>query len=122
MILKKLSVVALLSLAVSATACKSQCESMCEDSLECDDEYVLAQDSDDCSDECEEIEELVDGAECDDEYDAVLDCMKDLDICDVDSYEDCQSEYEDLNDCFSEYCTDDGLPLDVDEVPGECDV
>jgi hypothetical protein len=123
MILKKLSVVAFLGVAlVMATGCKSQCETMCEDSLSCDDDlYVMAQDEDDCGDECEEIEELVDGASCDEEWDSVLECMKDADICDDGDREDCSDEYTDFADCINEYCTDDGLPLDPEDVPGECD-
>lgn len=124
MILKKLSFVAFLGATLAmATGCKSQCETMCEDSLSCDtDAYVMAQDDEDCTDECEEIEELVEGADCEEEFDAVLECMKELDICDDGDREDCESEYTDLSECFTDYCTDDGLPLDPEDVPGECDL
>jgi len=63
----------------------------------------------------------VDAAECNDEYDALAECMKDMDVCELEDLEECSDEAVDYNDCDVEYCTDDGTPLDIDEIPGECE-
>lgn len=125
MILKKLSIVATLALGLTAFGCKSDCEKLCEDMMECDpdDQPAALQQEDDCADDCEEQEELIDAADCSDLYDDLFKCVDGLDVCDAaDLAETCEDEYIDLQECVSEFCEYD--PTDEDEVldlPGECD-
>jgi len=125
MILKKLSIVATLALGLTAIGCKSDCVKLCEDMMECDpdDQPAALQQEDDCSDDCEEQEELIDAADCDDLYDDLYKCIDGLDVCDPEELADtCEDEYTDLTECVSEFCEYD--PSDEDEIldlPGECD-
>jgi hypothetical protein len=125
MILKKLSVVAVIALGLATFGCKSDCEKICEDMMECDpeDQPLSVQQEDDCADDCEELEELIDAADCGDIYDELVTCIDGLDLCDYDELTDsCEDEYADYGECIADYCAHD--PTDLDEVldlPGECD-
>jgi hypothetical protein len=119
MILKKLSMVAVLAAALGTFACKSDCEKLCEQQLECDpdDSPLGVQQEDDCSDDCEEYEEQIDAADCNDYYDDVVACVDGLDVCDADDIADCAEEYADLLECIADYCSVD----DPEDLPPECD-
>jgi hypothetical protein len=122
MILKKLSVVAVIALGLATFGCKSDCEKICEETMECDPEDlelsgIPVPQEDDCSDDCEEQDELTDASGCDPEWEDLVACLDGLDICDPDDVSECSSEYADLQECWIEYCEYD----DIEDLPGECD-
>lgn len=124
MILKKLSMVAVMAAALGTFGCKSDCEKFCEETLECDpDDSPFVQQEDDCSDDCSEEEELIDAADCGDLADDLYACLDGLDVCDSEDVADCSEEYEDLSECLSDYCDLPDLPdnNDIADLPGECD-
>jgi hypothetical protein len=98
-----------------AIGCGTDCRLLCERREEANCEGDA--DAPDCEYQCKHEEDLVTNAGCESEYDDVLTCIDELDdicdmfppVCDPGAHckdPECDNEIKDLNDCYSDYCTD----------------
>lgn len=96
------------AVALFATGCSINCENLCEERKKCDGEDQAL----DCSEYCDDIQQLVEDADCEDQYDKLTQCTGSQDdVCRPDA-DACRSESVSYTDCMTEYCKD---------HPDECD-